>query len=78
MLSTKEEELLELEKDNNRMLHKMYRGMMWGRVVKTIYWIVLLAIMFGAYYYIQPYIGEVLEKYDAATKLMGTIGSIGK
>lgn len=78
MLDPKEEELLkhtyEIEKENNEMLRTMYSDMWWGRIFKAIYWCVLIALMFGAYYYIQPYIGSFLEKYNAASKVLGSFG----
>ncbi len=69
MLEPKDEVLLEhtyeIEKENNQMLKKMYHGMVWGRIFRIVYWVFVLAFMLGAYYYVQPYIGSAIEKYNA-------------
>lgn len=82
MLEQKEEELLEhtyeVEKENNKMLRKLYHDMWWGRISRFIYWSLILAAMFGAYYYVQPYVGSMMETYQTASKLINGIGSFGK
>ncbi len=57
------EELLEIEKENNKLLKKLWRNVRVGRLMKLLYWIVILAITLGAYYYVQPYIDKFIEAY---------------
>ena len=54
---------LDISQRNNRMLEKISRGMFWGRVFRYIYWAVIIGIGVGAYYFIQPYIDQILEAY---------------
>jgi len=81
MLEPKQEQLLdktyEIEKENNEMLHKMYRDMWWGRIFRSIYWIAFIGAMFGAYYYIQPYIEPMLENYEGLMKVVKSLSSFG-
>lgn len=74
MLEKNEEELLErtyaVEKENNAMLKKLYHDMWWGRIFRIVYWIFILAAMFGAYYYIQPYIAPLLKAYADVSGLI--------
>lgn len=74
MLEKDEEELLQrtyaVEKENNAMLKKLYHDMWWGRMFRMVYWLAILGAMFGAYYYIQPYIAPFLKAY---TDLSGMI-----
>lgn len=77
MLEKNEEELLErtyeVEKENNKMLKKLYRDMWWSRVFRTVYWVVILGAMLGTYYYVQPYIDPIFKAY---TNLSGMVESL--
>ncbi|MBI2120044.1 MAG: hypothetical protein HYT94_00285 [Parcubacteria group bacterium] len=77
MLEKSEEELLErtyaVEKENNAMLKKLYHDMWWGRMFRTIYWIAIFGAMFGAYYYIQPYIAPLLDAYANLSGMMESL-----
>ena len=52
---------LNLVEKNNKILRAMHRSMQWGRVARIIYWIIIISVFIGAYYYIQPYINPLLK-----------------
>ncbi len=54
---------LELSQENNSMLYSIKRGMFWGRVMRVVYWIVILGAAVGVYYYITPYIDNAVNAY---------------
>lgn len=56
--------ILELEQKNSKILSQMQRSMFWGRVFRTVYWVVIIAAAVGAYYYIEPYINGIIETYS--------------
>jgi len=58
------EKILETTEDNNKLLKKINKGIVFSRVVTFIYWIIILGIGIGAYYYIQPYIDGLFDTYD--------------
>ena len=58
------EESLALAKDNNKMLHSMRRSMHVARAMSAIYWVFIIGSAIGAYYFIQPYLDQVLDMYD--------------
>jgi hypothetical protein len=58
------EENLELAKENNLMLRKLRNGQKWNRVSRFVYWIVLLGIALGGYYYIAPYTKMFTKIYN--------------
>ena len=37
--------------------------MFWGRVMRYVYWAILLGAAVGAYYFIEPYVDQMLEVY---------------
>jgi len=50
------ERALQLAEDNNRILSKMHRSMQWGRIFKAVYWIIIIGVSLGLFYFIQPII----------------------
>ena len=61
------EETLELAKENNEMLHAMRRSMRFQRIMSMLYWTLIIGSAIGAYYYIQPYIDQLLGVYTSAS-----------
>ncbi|MEK7116839.1 MAG: hypothetical protein AAB837_01580 [Patescibacteria group bacterium] len=54
---------LELAQENNNILHSIRRGMFWGRVMRVVYWVIIIGVAIGAYYYITPYIDSAVGAY---------------
>ena len=69
---------LELAQENNKMLHSIQRSMVWGRIMKVIYWIVIIGVAIGAYYYIQPYIDSAVNAYSDVKGDLKSFGSMFK
>ena len=71
-MTPEERRLLEntaaLAEENNAILRKMQSRARWGRVMKGVYWIIILAVSFGAYIAVKPYMEQL-------KKLYGDIGS---
>lgn len=61
-------EALELSRENNKIIRKMWRSFQWGRAVKAVYWIILIGATIGAFYFLQPYIETLQDVY-------GTLGA---
>lgn len=56
--------IYELTKENNRMLHKMRRAQFWGRVWHFLWILIVLGAPIALYYYfLQPYVEQLLETY---------------
>jgi undecaprenyl-diphosphatase len=48
-------------------------------LVKVFYWVVIIGVTFGAFYFLQPYIESVLGLVDQAQESIRTInGALGK
>ena len=74
-----------LVEENNTLLRKMHRAAIMGRAFRLVYWIAIIGLSVGAYYFIQPYVEQVQDVFgnlkdgvasvkDAASNL----GDIGK
>jgi hypothetical protein len=79
-------ELLDLTRDNNKLLRKMRRHAIFGNVTRLIYWAVIFGVPVAFYYYyIQPQIGGIVETYDTVKGgaegiggLLDKFGGIGR
>ncbi len=67
------ENLMALTQENNKMLHGLYRSMQWSRALRIVYILVILSIMFGTYYYIQPYVGDLVDAYLGTQNLLHSL-----
>ena len=58
-MTPEERELLlkthDMVEENNKILRSLRNGQRWDRVLKYGYWVVIIALSFGAYYFIQPF-----------------------
>ena len=57
--------MLELTEENSKMLHKI-RGVQKREAVwQTLKILVIVAIAFGSFYYIEPYLNKVMDLYNS-------------
>jgi hypothetical protein len=52
-------ETAQLAQENNAILKKLHRSMLTGRVMRVLYWIVIIGASLGAFYLIQPYLDSL-------------------
>jgi hypothetical protein len=68
-MSPEERELLEksvaLSLENNKMLHAIRRSMFWSRMTSYLYWILIIGVSIGAFYFLQPYLDKVVGLYNS-------------
>jgi hypothetical protein len=71
-----EERIAHLESElseNTRMVRSMYRAQKWGRIYRIIYWIVIIGLALGAFYFIQPYLQTLTNVYETVSGRDSTI-----
>jgi TRAP-type C4-dicarboxylate transport system permease small subunit len=70
-MSPEEKELLNksvaLAEDNNRILHSMKHSMRFANIMSTIYWMLIIGSAVGAFYFLQPYIDEIVKTYGSVS-----------
>ena len=73
-MSPEERELLNkavgLAEENNQMLHSMRRSQRWSSIARAIYWVFIIGSAVGAYYFIQPYIDQMMQLYGSASDVL--------
>ncbi len=70
---SKIDELLDLTKENNRILRSMHRRMIWSQIFSYIYWLIILGSLGWSYYYLQPYIAQSWDAYQTLSKNLSTM-----
>ena len=72
-MDEKLDELLELTRESNKILHKMHRAQVWSGIFRFIYWAAIIGTTIGAWYYFQPTIDRYVSTYQT---LMGRVDSL--
>ncbi len=69
-----------LEK-NTEILSRIRRVQKNSQLFKIFYWTIILLATFGAFYYIQPYLNQLLETYtgvqDSQQQMQNSFSDIG-
>lgn len=55
--------ILELEEENNKMLKRIRGSQKTARMFKVIYWVIIIGLALGAYYYVKPVYESVVNVY---------------
>ena len=55
----------EYARENNVMLKKMRSSKRWGGFFRFIYWIAIIIGSVWLYYFLEPYITQLLELYNS-------------
>ena len=53
------QDTFDLTKENNKILRNMRRSQKISTFITISYWVVIVGISIGAFYFLQPYIGQV-------------------
>jgi hypothetical protein len=77
-MATEIEELKELVRrnialaeDTNHTIHKMYRATIWGKVFNILWFLSVLGLTgFVYYYFLAPYLGNIMELYSQAQNVL--------
>jgi hypothetical protein len=68
------EEVLELTRENNRILKSIQKSSRWSKVFSVLWMLIVLGGMLYLYYILQPYIEDLMELYEMS-KNAGSGGS---
>ena len=70
-------ENLELSQENNKILRSMRSSARWSRFFKIIFWLIIIGTTAGTYYYLQPFLAEMMKAYQGIVSGANKIGEIG-
>ena len=70
------QESLELSRQNNAMLHSMRRIQKWASFMRIVYWILIIAVSYGAYKYTEPYLNKAMQIFQSTQTDLNSLKSI--
>ncbi len=66
---------LKVSKENNKLLHKIWKDVRYRRFIKFFYWVIIIGLSLGSYYYAQPYIEKAIGIYTSINQKVQTTGN---
>jgi len=79
-MNPNEKELLEktysLAEENNNILKGIRRSNRWSLFFKIFYWVIIIGVAVGAFYFVQPYVDVVFKAYQSVQGDFGKVKSI--
>ena len=72
------EENIKISKENNVLLLKVRSVQRWGQITRVLYWFIILAATFGSFYFLKPYLGNILNVYTGDASGINSFSDITK
>lgn len=76
-MKDKIDEIFELTKENNKLLHKLRSSQKWASITRLLYWLVIIGISIGAYYYVEPYLQKIMNAYSQSMSTLDKVQNFG-
>ncbi|TSD02651.1 MAG: Uncharacterized protein Athens071416_587 [Parcubacteria group bacterium Athens0714_16] len=70
------EETYKLSEENNSILRKMRRSVIYDRIFRIIYWLIALGLATSLYYFIQPYTDKIVDVYKTVMTSIQKLKSV--
>lgn len=70
------EENLKLSKENNGLLLKLYKIGRWAQITRILYWFIIILVTLGAFYFLKPYLGNLMNVYTGGVSGIGNINDV--
>ena len=70
------EENLRLSKENNKLLLKVRSVQRWAQITRVFYWFIIIAVSLGSFYFLKPYLGNILNVYTGGVSGMNSVEDI--
>ncbi|MDP2704961.1 MAG: hypothetical protein U1D31_00810 [Patescibacteria group bacterium] len=67
---------LELAESNNKMLKKLHGDLVWRKIWSAVYWVFVLGLSLGLYYYLQPVLDSLTHTYQSLTGQVADINQL--
>lgn len=71
-------ENLDISKENNVLLKRMVRNQKWTNVYRVTYWAIIIFSTLGAFYFIKPFLGNLLNVYTGGVSGTSSMNDVMK
>jgi len=79
-MNPNEKELLqktfELAEENNKILHQIRRSNRLSSFFRIFYWVIIIGVSIGAFYYLEPYLNSVTKAYRSLQTDLNSVKSV--
>ncbi len=79
-MNPEEKQLLQktydLAEENNKILHKLKRANTRSALFRWFYWIIIIGISIGAFYFLEPYIKAATNAYKSLQTEISNVKSV--
>ena len=79
-MSPEEHELLRrsiaLSEEHNDILRSVQRHLRLNRFMTFLYWLIIIGISIGAWYFVQPYWNKAMGVYNAAEVQLNNVNNV--
>ena len=72
------EEILKTTKENQEKINKVLSFQKWSQITRVFYWLILIGVSVGAFYFTKPYLNSLLNIYSGGLGLGIDVNSIGQ
>ncbi len=55
---------IKLAEENNKLLRGIRRSTRMAAILRVVYWLIIIGIAFGSYYFIEPYVNVAIKSYN--------------
>ena len=71
---------LAVSEETNGLLKKMYSAQKWGRIFRVFYWLIIIGLSLGVFYYLQGPLEQLIGTYqgliEGVENVQKTTGSL--
>jgi hypothetical protein len=71
------DEIKEMMVENNKMIRRLHNAYRISYAVSIIKWVIIIGFTLGTFYYIQPYLENILKLYGSINSLTGGVENNG-
>ena len=71
------DEIKEMMVENNKMVRRLHNAYRISYAVSIIKWVIIIGFTLGTFYYIQPYLENILKLYGSINSLTGGVENNG-
>lgn len=71
------DEIKEMVVENNKMIRRLHTAYRISYTVSIIKWVIIIGFTLGTFYYIQPYLENILKLYGSINSLTGGVENNG-
>lgn len=67
-----------LAEENNKILRSIRRSMRMASIARAVYWVLIIGVSVGAFYFIQPYIDQLKDVYSGAGDALNNLKQLSQ